>query len=317
MKRALAALGLVWTLAACDPFGLPSTRALEAGAAETLAARSFEVKGEYSAAGSHWTIDLKLSRPDTEHVVAGNGVDSVEAVLIGDAAYFRGRQFLVSHLTDPRSRSLVAAAGDSWWKGLSVRLPTLPDLTDATAFRSTFLGQAVSTRNDHRIVSGVDAVELSGPRADVYVGSAPPYPLLRVVIRGGVKIDGISDADLLYSGAGSDFGIAAPSGVLDFSNASTLPPIYTVESVDTSRCSSPCTVSAGVRNLGGLGAAQAPSTVTFTMTDPVSKRILGTCAATVQPDVGYNSTTAVSCSISAQLVNGAVVTAVAANPGRA
>jgi hypothetical protein len=316
MTRALLAAALACALAACDPFGLPATRALERGAADTLSSGSLEIKGGYTAAGSAWTIDLQLSRPGRQHLLVGNGVDKVEAIVIGDAAYFRGRQFLVRHLTDPRSQSLVAAAGDSWWKGLSVALPRLPELTDAAAFAAAFLGQAVSTRTDHRTVSGVDAVELSGPRADVYIASAPPYPLLRVVTRGGAKVDGITDADLYYSDAGSDFGIAAPSAVLDFGNASTLPPIYTVDSVDTSACGSPCTVSASVRNLGGLATARAPSTVTFTMSDPVSDQVLGTCIAVIQSDVGFNVSTTVSCEISTQPVNGANVVAVARNPGR-
>jgi hypothetical protein len=37
----------------------------------------------------------------------------------------------------------------------------------------------------------------------------------------------------------------------------------------------------------------------------------------VQPDVGYNATTAVSCTLNVQPVNGAVVTASVDNPGRA
>ncbi len=317
MSRTLAAVVLACALAACDPFGLPSTRALESGAESMLSPDgSFEITGGYSAAGSDWTIDLQVTRPDREHVVVSNGVDRVEAIVIGDAAYFRGRDFLVRHLTDPRSQSLVAAAGESWWKGLAVAFPQLSELTDGAAFRTAFLGPAVSTRTDHRTVAGVDAVELSGARADVYIGSAPPYPLLRLVIRDGVTVDGITNADLHYNRPGAGFGIAAPAAVLDFGNVSTLPPIYTVESVDTSRCASPCAVSAGLRNLGGLAPAVAPSTITFTMTDPVSKQALGRCEATVQPDVGYNATTTASCAIAAQPVNAAVVTAVATNPGR-
>jgi len=56
------------------------------------------------------------------------------------------------------------------------------------------------------------------------------------------------------------------------------------------------------------------------MTDVASGQALGSCKATVQPDVGYNSTTTVSCtigSVSSRQVNAAVVTAVADNPGRA
>jgi hypothetical protein len=316
MRRAVTLFAATCVLAACDPFGLPATRALEAGAAGTLSSKSFEIQGAYTAAGSSWTVDIQIVRPDREHLVVGNGVDSVEAIVIGRDAYFRGHDFLVRHVTDPRSQSLVQAAGNSWWKGLAVALPALPDLTDGATFRSSFLGAAVDTRTDHRSVGGVDAVELSGARGDVYVASAPPYRLLRVVIRSGVSVDGITDANLLYRNVGADFAISPPAAVLDFGNASTLPPVYTVEQVDTTRCASPCSVAATVRNIGGLATAVAPSTVTFTMSDPVTKNPLGSCAATVQPDVGYNATTTVSCTIPGQPVNAAVVTAVAANPGR-
>jgi hypothetical protein len=72
--------------------------------------------------------------------------------------------------------------------------------------------------------------------------------------------------------------------------------------------------------LGGTTAAVARSKVTFTMTDPVSKHILGTCSTQVIPDVGYNATTTVSCTfanLNIQQANAATVTASADNPGRA
>jgi hypothetical protein len=75
-----------------------------------------------------------------------------------------------------------------------------------------------------------------------------------------------------------------------------------------------------LKNLGGTTRAQAPSTVTFSMTDAASRQVLGTCQAVVQPDVGYNSTTRVGCTmagLNGQQVNAATVTAVAENPGRA
>jgi len=137
-------------------------------------------------------------------------------------------------------------------------------------------------------------------------------------MQGGAVVDGIKDADLVYSDFGKDFGIVAPAGALDFANLSTLPPVYTVVSVDTSGCTSPCVVAASLKNLGGKKAAKAPSTVAFTITDPQTDSVLGTRSITVQPDVGHSATTTVSCTISG--VNGpehnaAVVTAVATNPG--
>ena len=317
MKRTVGAIALVLGLAACDPFGLPATRALETGAAQTLSsARSFQVQGTYKAGGQSWSIVLQRALPSSAHLQVSDGTDKVEAIVIGDKAYFRGRDFLARHLADPRSQTLVQAAGNSWWSGIAVALPSLPDLTDGTSFRSNFLGPAVDRRTDHQEIAGVDSVELSGKRADVFIGSSPPYPLLRIRLKEGVSVDGISSADLVYSDVNKDFGITAPSSVIDFGNLSTLPPIYTVESVDTSTCATPCVVTARVRNLGGLSGAREASTVTFTMTDPISKNSIGSCTAPIRPDVAFNATATVSCTISGAPVNAAVVTAVATNPGR-
>ena len=309
---------LVAASAACDPFGLPSTRALENGAESMLSsAQSYEMSGRYTAEGVRWTVDMQVMRPDRRHLEAGSANEAVEAIVIGTTAYFRGQAFLRRHLgSDTLSQTLAKAAGDAWWKGQVGLVPELPDLTKGRAFRANFLGAAVTSRTDHQQVGGVDAVRLSGARADVYIESAAPYRLLRIRLKDGVVVDGIAAADLRFSNVDRDFGIAAPTDVLDFSNLSTLPPVYTVVSVDTSACASPCVVSAEVKNVGGATAARAPSTVTFTMTDPVSRQAIGACSTTVQPDVGYNSTTSVSCTINARPVNGATVAASAENPGK-
>jgi len=319
---AVAAAALV-AMAACDlPFGLglPTIRALNSGAGDSLdAARSFRIAGDYSEASIPWKIDLELVRPSTEHMLLSSKNVNLEAIVIEHGSYFRGRQFLASNLgSDPVSQSLIQAAGDSWWTGLAAPGPVLPDFIKGGGFKATFLGTAVTSRTDHVSVGGVPAVELSGPRADVYLGEAPPYHVLRVHMYPGAVVDGISGADFIYSDYGRNFAIAAPSGALDFADQSTLPPIYTVVSVDTSACASPCLVAASLKNLGGKAGSRGPSTVTFTMTDPQTNSVLGACKVPVQPDVGHSVTTTVSCTISG--VNGAehaaaVVTAAADNSG--
>ena len=331
----LAGAAVLVACAACDlPFALgqPTTRALEKGAADTLtAANSFEITGSYSESeagstvtslsGVHLDVDLQVSRPDTEHVVISTADLKLEAIVLASDAYFRGNQFLSQHMgSDPLSRNLVKAAGNAWWKGSAGQLPRLPDFTDGITFSATFLGTAVTQRTDHVSVEGLDAVELSGPRADVFVAASPPYQVLRVHLKNGVVVDGIRDGDLRFKNFNQDFRIAAPTDVIDFSNLSTLPPLYSVVSVDTSGCSSPCAVSAVLKNLGGMNGGQAPSTITFTITDAASGKVLGSCQALVRPDVGYNSTTKAGCTMSGlngQQVNAATVTATADNPGRA
>ncbi|HXC76559.1 MAG TPA: hypothetical protein VNU19_05860 [Candidatus Acidoferrum sp.] len=321
----VAGAGLLAAFSACAlPFGLglPTTRALETGAANTLsAAQSLEIVGSYTESGQPWTIDLQIARPDDEHVVArGPGV-SVEAIVLGTNAYYRGQAFLSQHMGgDPLSRNVVKAAGNAWWMGSIGLVPLLPDLIDGGKLKSTFLGTAATQRTDHVSVDGVDAIDLSGPRADVFIRAAPPYDLLRVHMKNGVVIDGLGAADLRFENFNRNFGIAAPTDVIDFSNLSTLPPIYSVDSVDASRCGSPCVVSAQLTNLGGKTGAVAPSTITFTMTAAASGKVTGTCTAPVTPDVGYNGTTTVSCTIgnlNGPPGNAATITAVADNPGHA
>ena len=334
--------GAVLTLSACDlPFGIgsPTTRALESGAATSLQQRTFEVTGVYTqtvvapappivsgarvsapAVGTRWSIDLQLSnQPPARRMSVSNGDVKLDAIVLPSVAYFSGQAFLLQFLGgDPRSRDLARAAGNGWWKGPAGLVPQLVDLTSAVSFRNTFLGSAIASRTDHRTIDGLDAVELSGPRADVYIASAPPNRLLRLVIHKRVKIDGIGESDLHYSNYDKEFNIAAPADVIDFSNLSTLPPIYSVLSVDTSKCGSPCVVSALLKNLGGPTGARAPSTVTFTLSDPATKAVAGACTATVSPDVGFNATTTVSCAIqlSGSAPNAGVVTAVPNNPGK-
>ncbi len=283
LVRIVIALAVLFAVAACDPaFGLdlPSERALEDGAANTLThAKSLEIKGSYtSGAGAQWTVDTQLVRPDVRHTTITGANLKVEAIVIGGDGFFRGQAFLAAHMgSDPLSQNLARAAGNAWWKG-----------------------------------------PLSGRRADVFISATPPHHLLRVHLKNGAVIDGMSAVDFKYSAFDQDFKIVAPTDVIDFSNLSTLPPIYTVESVDTSRCASPCIVQANLRNLGGAMGAIAPSTVTFTMTGSISGTALGSCQTPVIPDVGYNQTITVGCTINASgpAENPAVVTAAVTNPGR-
>ncbi|GAC1508241.1 MAG: hypothetical protein NVS1B3_09320 [Candidatus Dormibacteraceae bacterium] len=322
---AVAGAAIVVALSACGlPFGVgqPTTRALETGAADTLtAAKSFEISGTYTESGTRWSIDLQLTRPDAQHALVSSTAVKLEAIVLGSVVYFRGNDFLSQHMgSDPLSRNLVKAAGNAWWKGSTNQLPRLPNFTDGASFRETFLGTAVTQRTDHVLVDGLDAVELSGPRAAVFIAADAPYRLVRVQVKRAAEIDGMSDSDLYFKNFDQDFRTAAPADVIDFSNLSTLPPVYSVVSVDTFGCGSPCAVAAQLKNVGGLTGAKALSTVTFTLTDTASRQVLGSCQAVVQPDVGYNSTTRVACTmagLNGQQVNAATVTATAENPGRA
>ena len=324
LPAALTLASALLAATACEPpfgLGLPATRAVENGAVSTLeAARSLEISGTYNDSGQTWSLDVQVLRPDSEHAIVDGPPGKLEAIVLGKEGYFRGQEFLSQHMgSDPISRNLVKAAGSGWWKGSAADAPRLPDLTGGDLFRATFLGSAVTQRTDGLVVDGLSAVELAGPRAEVFISESAPYRLLRVHLRKGVTVDGLMEADLRYRNFERDFGIVAPADVIDFSNLSTLPPIYTVLSVDASRCGSPCVVSALLKNLGATRGAVAPSTVTFKMTDAASGKVVGACRVDVKPDVPYNMTTTVSCTIpppEGGAASAATITATPDNPGR-
>ena len=324
LRLVAMAAGLLIVLAACDlPFdlGLPATRAVENGVADTLTkATAFEMAGGYTAPnGAVWTLKAEFVRPDREQL-SMSGPSQLNAIIISGQGYYSGQAFLAQHIgSDPLSQNLAKAAGNAWWEGGTRLAPTFPDFTDGAAFRSTFLGSNVTTRINHVQFDNTPAIELSGPRADVFVTASAPYRVLGLELRKGVVIDGLGHAQLHYSDFNGNIQISTPNDVIDFSNLSTLPPIYTVVSVDTSGCGSPCVVSAQLKNLGGLNGAKAPSTVTFVMKSAVSGATIGSCQSQVTPDVGYNATTTVSCTmtLTRQPDNAAVVTATADNPGHA
>lgn len=317
------AVALIAAASACEPLGvgLPSTLELERGAVDALnSAASFEVAGSYEVSGVPWSIDLELTRPQTEHLLVSQGTTQLEAVVVGSTAYFRSRQFLTEHLgSASAARSVVNEAGGAWWVGSAADLPGVPDFTDGTRLRADFLGPAATQRLDHVSTDGVDTADFAGPRAEVYIAESAPHRVVRLRIKRHAIVDGISGGDMHYSNYGKDFATSTPQDVIDFSNLSTLPPEYTVVSVDTSGCGTPCSVSAVVKNLGGRQGGQGPSSVTFTMTDSALGASLGTCTAQIEPDVAYNATVTVFCTImvSRGSFNAATVTATPYNPGHA
>jgi len=127
--RALVAVIALAALSACDlPFGLglPTTVALESGAADTLSrAGSFEITGSYTESGEPWSIDLQVARPDAEHLVLSSASLKLEAIVLGNDAFFRGQEFLAQHMgSDPVAVVLVQAAGNAWWSGSAGSRPS-------------------------------------------------------------------------------------------------------------------------------------------------------------------------------------------------
>jgi hypothetical protein len=299
-------VGISALVAACSaPLGIGQTSTadlINTANSELDSAKSFEVSGRFSDAGKKYTMDLQLRRPSSVHLTMTiNGV-GLEAIEVGPKAYYRGADFLAQAAGpaagSPTGPRLVKAVGDRWWTASEKPAPDLSGLTDNQKLKANFLNSLLVNRKEHVTVSGLDTVELSGKDGTVNISDTTPHRLVRVQVPSGMTVDGYTDADLRFSNYGKDFSITAPSGVLDFSDPSTLPPLYDVLSVDSSGCrsASSCVVAATVKNRTGLAGAPAQSTVTFNLSDSGGKSI-GTCSAGIAPDVANGATTTVSCKV--------------------
>ena len=112
----------------------------------------YELSGQYKVSTKQWTIDEQFARPNARHLVLNGEGTKLEAIVIARDGYFRGQEFLAQRLGQSSAvPGLAQAAGSAWWKDTVSLVPTMPDFTDGTAFRATFLGSAANRRTDHNL----------------------------------------------------------------------------------------------------------------------------------------------------------------------
>jgi hypothetical protein len=303
MRRVVVVGALGLMLAACGlPFGIgqASTSQLINGAADTLAkAKSFEVTGTFTSDSDKYQIDLQYESSGTAHMDVTKGTTHLELLQINGKAYFRGKDFVASVAgTDTFGQALARAVGDKWFTSKDATPIDMSGFTDAAKVKANFLNTLSVTRKDNVTYNGQDTAELSDSDTILNITESSPYELLRLRTQPGKTVSGMTDADLAFSNYNKSFNIAGPTDVFQMDDPTTWPPYYVVTAVNLDRCSGdPCTVAATLKNNGGAKGAAAPSTVTFTASNDADKSVLGTCKATVSPDVANDAATSVSCSI--------------------
>ena len=309
MRMRIAVVAAAGLLAAgCgSPFGgqsLPSTSQLVNGAADGFAkATSLEVSGTFTEASASYTVDIQFAPPSTAHLtVTQNNKLRFEGLAVNGKIFFRGRDFIALLLGSGTSdQQLAKAVGDRWFTSSApkdvIPLDVSP-FTDASKVKANFLTTLPAKRKDNVTSSGVMTAELTTDDYIVNITEASPYRLVSLRTAQGKTVQQLTDATLAYSNFNKDFAIQTPTDVVDKDNHSTWPPMYTRVSIEHSGCNDPCTLSAVYRNDGGTTGASAPSTVNFTLTSKADGSALGSCKATIQPDVANGQTVTESCSIS-------------------
>ena len=303
MRKLLIAALVSLAAAACGlPFGIgqASTSQLINGAADNLAkASGFEVIGKFKSGSDDYQIDLQYQSSGSAHMDITKGSTHLELLQISGKAYYRGKDFVAATAgSDTFGQALARAVGDKWFTAKDATPLDMSGFTDAAKVKANFLNTLSVSRKDNVTVNGQDTAELSDSDSILNITESSPYELVRLRTQPGKTVSDMTDGDLTFSNYNKSFNITAPTDVFQMDDPTTWPPYYVVTSINLAGCDGdPCKVSATVQNNGGAKSAAAPSVVTFTATNDADSSTLGTCKATISPDIANNAKTNVGCSI--------------------
>ena len=303
MRKVLIAAVVCFVAAACSlPFGIgqASTSQLVNGAADSLAkASGFEVSGKFTTGSNNFQVDIKYQSSGSAHVDVTVGTTHIEAIQSNGKVYYHGKDAAATFVgSDAFGQAQPTAVGDKWFTTSKATPIDMSGFTDASKVKANFLNTLSLSRKDDVTVNGVNTAELSDSETILNVTESSPYELVRLRTQPGKTSDNVSDMDLTFGSYNKDFGISVPTDALNLDDPSTFPPFYQVTAINLSRCNGdPCNVSATAQNEAGTKGASAPSTVTFTATNDADSSVLGTCKASISPDVANGAKATVSCSI--------------------
>ena len=308
MKELDASVALLAVLlsTACGVTGIgqASTSDLINDAGTELAhATGLEVSGAFSKDSEDFSVDIQMNPPHSAHITGSKNTSSqtsvnYEAVQIDSKDYYRSLDLARIAAGGTAEGSLVARMlGGRWftYKGTPFDLGVFASAAD---IKANFLTDLKVSRKDNVDAGGQNTAQLASGDYVLNITEASPHRLVFLQTVAGKTVQGMSQAHMAIKNYEKDFAIQAPTKVIDLDDPTTWPPLYTVVSVENSRCGVPCTLSAALKNLGGVDGASAPSSVTFDVTNSASHKVLGSCTVTIHPDVPHNQTVTERCTIS-------------------
>ena len=295
---------LVTTACGVPGIGQVSTSDLINGAGTELAqATGLEVSGAFSKDSEDFSVDIQMNPPHSAHITASKSSNSqtsvnYEAVQIDSKDYYRSLDLARIAAGDTaESRPVARMLGGRWftYKGTPFDLGMFASAAD---IKANFLTDLKVSRKDNVDAGGQNTAQLATGDYVLNITEAPPHRLVFLQTVAGKTVQGMSQAHVAIKNYNQDFAIQAPAKVIDLDDPTTWPPLYTIVSVENSRCGTPCTLSARVKNLGGVEGASAPSTIAFELTNFANHKVLGSCTVTIQPNVPHNQTVTERCTIS-------------------
>jgi hypothetical protein len=303
MRRLIVVCVAAFAAAACGlPFGigLPSTSELINGATDSLSkASGFEVAGSFTSGTDTYKIDIQYLSTGAAHMDVTVGTTHVELIQVNGKVYYHGKEAAASFVgTDTFGQAQPTAVGTKWFTTSKATPIDMSGFTDASKVKANFLSTVSVSRKDGVSINGVDTAELSDSDSILNITESSPHQLVRLRTQSGKTVSGVTNGDLAFTNYNKAFAITEPAGALNLDDPTTFPPYYEVTNIDLSKCTTdPCTVAATVQNKGGTQGASASSTVTFTLTNDADSSVVGTCKATVSPDIANGQSVTVSCTI--------------------
>ncbi len=304
LHACVAVLAVLLAACAVPGVGQASTADLINGAGTELAhATGLQVSGAFSKDSGDFSVDIQMNPPHSAHITASKSSSSqtslnYEAIQIDSKDYYRSLDLARIAAVDTTEAKLVTRMlGGRWftYKGTPFDLGMFTSTAD---IKANFLTNLRVSRKDNVDAGGQNTAQLATGDYVLNITEASPHRLVFLQTVAGKTVQGMSQAHIAIKSYNRDFAIQAPTKVVDLDDPTTWPPLYTIVSVENSRCGTPCTLSAKIKNLGGVEGASAPSSVTFDLTNSANHKVLGSCTVTIQHDVPHNQTVTERCTIS-------------------
>lgn len=273
--------------------GVTADRLFSSAASNLAAAPVVKVNATYTQQGTRYQISWTLPKTGgmTGSVSSKGSTD--EMISVDGKSWVRTDKAYWDNLG--RTDALAQKVLPGHWLILPASDPLSQEVQNSTNLRQLLQGGHTDLQKaGTQITAGKQTVELSDSHGQLYVTTATPNRLVRMVYAPGyTDPSGISglDATLSYP---EGVKIAPPSQYYDPNDPNTLPGMFTVDNTTRGQCDqNGCAYTMTVHNHYGQPAGQATVSVQLTTQDGAS---LGSCTAPIPP-IGYNQTEDVSCTV--------------------
>ncbi|MBO0684268.1 MAG: hypothetical protein J2P45_13995 [Candidatus Dormibacteraeota bacterium] len=273
--------------------GVPADQLFSAAASNLSSAPAVKMSASYTQQGTRYTISWTVPKDGGMTGSVSARGSTVDLTSVDGKAWVRTDKAYWDNLG--RTDALAQKVLPGHWVILPATDPLSREIESATSMRSLLqAGHTDLKKGGTQIIAGKKTVELSDSHGQLYVTTATPNRLVRMVYAPGyTDPSGISGLDAAISyPRGVD--ITPPSQYYDTKDPNTLPAMYTVDNAARGQCDqNGCAYTITVHNHYGQSGGQATVSVQLTTQDGTS---LGSCTAPIPP-IGYDQTEDVSCTV--------------------